>query len=227
MADRSSGLVVFDLDNTVVHSRIDFSGIRRDVIALLHVNDVTDEDPEALARLSIGQIIALGEAHDDRAGTHVGSTAWQIVLEYERAGMLQATVEDGAATSLAALRDRGFRLTVLTNNARPATLAALEKFALTGLFDLILTRDEVPMKPDPAGVLRAREQLDGVAGRTVVVGDSWLDGIAAQLARVPFIAFRPRLDVLSERGVAVWALVERLDELPPLLSGPWPGDGSA
>lgn len=227
MADRSSGLVVFDLDNTVVHSRIDFSGIRRDVIALLHVNDVTDEDPEALARLSIGQIIALGEAHDDRAGTHVGSTAWQIVLEYERAGMLQATVEDGAATSLAALRDQGFRLAVLTNNARPATLAALEKFALTGLFDLILTRDEVPMKPDPTGVLRAREQLDGVAGRTVVVGDSWLDGIAAQLARVPFIAFRPRLDVLSERGVAVWALVERLDELPPLLAGPWPGDGSA
>lgn len=227
MADRSSGLVVFDLDNTVVHSQIDFSGIRRDIIALLHANDVTDENAEALTRLSIGQIIAIGEAHDDRAGTNLGSTAWQIALEYERAGMLRATVEDGAATSLVALRDRGFRLAVLTNNARPATLAALDKFALTGLFDLILTRDEVPMKPDPAGVLRAREQLDDVAGRTVMVGDSWLDGTAAQLARVPFIAFRPRPGVLTERGVEVWALVERLDELPPLLAGPWPGDGLA
>ena len=222
MADSSSGLVVFDLDNTVVHSRIDFAGIRRDLIALLREHNVTHESDEALTRLSIGQIIALGEAHDATAGTALGPTAWRIVLEYERAGMREATVEDRAAESLASLREQGLRLAVLTNNARPATLDALDKFGLRAAFDLILTRDEVAMKPDPAGLERARAAFDGVIRRTVMVGDSWLDGTAAQVAGVPFIAFRPRPGVLEERGVPFWRVVGRLDEIPPLLTGPWP-----
>ena len=30
-----SGLIVFDFDNTLVHSRIDFAGIRREILDLL------------------------------------------------------------------------------------------------------------------------------------------------------------------------------------------------
>jgi phosphoglycolate phosphatase-like HAD superfamily hydrolase len=62
------------------------------------------------------------------------------------------------------------------------------------------------------------------AERTVMVGDSWLDGVAAGRASVPFIGFRPRPGILDERGVAYWAVVEQLGELPPLLGGPWPAE---
>ena len=214
----SAGLVVFDFDNTLVHSRIDFQGIRSELFVLLRRYDWPDVDDDALRRLSIGQIIEAGEAHDPA----YGSDAWQIVLEYERAGMLAATIEPGAGQTLGTLRGAGFRLAVLTNNAGPATLAALDKFALRDAFDLVLTRDEVPMKPDPTGVLRARSELAPDGARAVVVGDSWLDGAAAQRAGVPYIAFQPRPGVLEERGVPVWASVERLDQLPALLAGPWP-----
>ena len=213
-----TGLVVFDFDNTLVHSRIDFQGIRTELIGLLRRFGRPDIDEEAVRRLSIGQIIEAGEAHDPA----YGPDAWQVVLEYERAGMLAATIEPGAGESLAALRAAGFRLAVLTNNAGPATFAALEKFALRDAFDLVLTRDDVPMKPDPTGVLRARAELAPDGMRTVVVGDSWLDGAAAQRAGVPFVAFQPRPGVLEERGVPVWTVVERLDQLPALLAGPWP-----
>jgi phosphoglycolate phosphatase len=226
MADSSAGLIIFDFDNTLVHSRIDFAGIRREIIELLRTHGVTDESDEGLMRLSIGQIIALGEAHDGRAGTGLGPEAWRIVLEYERAGMREASVEACAAESLAALRGDGFRLAVLTNNARLATLEALEQFGLRSAFELVLTRDEVAMKPDPEGIERARAHFDGAIGRTAVVGDSWLDGTAAQLARAPFIAFRPRPGVMEERGVPVWSVVERLDEIPTLLAGPWPDPDS-
>ena len=217
----SAGLVVFDFDNTLVHSKIDFQGIRTELIALLRRSGRSDVDEEALRRLSIGQIIETGEAHDPA----YGPDAWQIVLEYERAGMLAATIEPGAGESLAALRSAGFRLAVLTNNAAPATRAALDKFALRAAFDLVLTRDEVPMKPDPTGILRARAELAGDGARAVVVGDSWLDGDAARRAGVPFVAFQPRPGVLEERGVPVWAVVEGLDQLPALLAGPWPAAG--
>lgn len=218
-----SGLIVFDFDNTIVHSRIDFAGIRRDLIALLRRAGHPDAVDDRLARLSIGQIIEAGAAHDPR----VEEEAWRIVLDYETTGMESATVEPDAATALSGLRAAGFRLSVLTNNARPATLAALDLFDLRAAFDLVLTRDEVPMKPEPAGILRAMATFGVGPERTVMVGDSWLDGAAALRAAVPFVGFRPRPGVLDERGVPYWAVVDALSALLPLLSGPWPAAAQA
>jgi phosphoglycolate phosphatase len=217
-----SKLIVFDFDNTLVHSRIDFAAIRREVFGLLREAGHPRADDPGLARLSIGEIIDAGAAHD--AGVH--DEAWRIVLEYETAGMVAATIEEGARATLHRLRDLGFRLTVMTNNARPATLAALDLFDLRSAFDLVLTRDEVPMKPDPLGIVRAMETYDVPADRTVMIGDSWLDGVAAARAGVPFVGFRPRPEILDERGVAYWTIVERLAHLIPLLTGPWPAVGS-
>jgi len=217
-----SGLIVFDFDNTLVHSKIDFAGIRRELIALLRRSghpDVGDNGmAERLTRLSIGEIIDAGSAHDPA----IYDEGWRICLEYETAGMVASTVEMDAVATLHGLRDLGFHLAVMTNNARAATLAALDLFEMRSAFDLVLTRDEVPMKPDPAGIVKAMTSFEATAGRTVMVGDSWLDGTAAHRAAVPFIGFRPRPGILDERGVAYWAVVDQLSELFPLLSGPWP-----
>jgi phosphoglycolate phosphatase len=213
-----SGLVVFDFDNTLVHSRIDFVGIRRELLALLRQAGMTDASMDRLARLSIGEIIEVGARHDPA----IHAEGWRICLEYETAGMVAASVEPDARATLHGLRELGFRLAVMTNNARPATLAALDLFDLRTAFDLVLTRDEVPMKPDPAGILHAMSSFEAEAGRTVMVGDSWLDGTAAARVPVPFVGFRPRPGILDERGVPYWAIVEQLGELIPLLAQPWP-----
>jgi phosphoglycolate phosphatase len=219
-----SGLIVFDFDNTLVHSKIDFAGIRRELLALLRALGHPEAVDDRLARLSIGEIIEAGTAHDPA----IHAEGWRIVLEYETAGMVAATVEADAATTLQQLKGLGYRLAVMTNNARPATIAALDLFNLHDSFDLVVTRDEVPMKPDPAGILHAMTTFDAPAARTVMIGDSWLDGVAAGRASVPFIGFRARPGVLDERGVAYWATVEQLAELVPLLATPWPAvDGRA
>jgi phosphoglycolate phosphatase len=221
-----SGLIVFDFDNTLVHSKIDFAGIRRELLEMLrqsgHPDAIGDGLPERMTRLSIGEIIDVGAAHDPA----ISDAAWQMVLEYETAGMVASTVEPDARSTLHALRDTGFTLAVMTNNARPATLAALDLFDMRSAFDLILTRDEVPMKPDPAGIVMAMTTFEASAGRTVMIGDSWLDGRAAHAAGVPYIGFRPRAGVLDERGVPYWAIVEQLGDLVPLVRGPWPSAGN-
>ncbi len=213
-----SGLIVFDFDNTLVHSRIDFAGIRRDLLVLLREAGHPEAADDRLTLLSIGQMIEAGTQHDP--GLH--DEGWRIVLEYETAGMKASTVEADANETLAALRRAGYKLAVMTNNARPATLAALDLFAMRAAFDLVLTRDEVAMKPDPAGIVHAIHALGACQERTVMVGDSWMDGTAALRASVPFVGFRPRPGLLEERGVPSWAVVEQLSELPPLFAGPWP-----
>lgn len=218
-----SGLIVFDFDNTLVHSNIDFVGIRRELLALLRAAGHPEAVDDRLARLSIGQIIEAGRSHDPA----IHDEGWRIVVEYETAGMVAATVEPDAAETLAVLRGVGYKLAVMTNNARQATLAALEQFAMRPAFDLVLTRDEVAMKPDPAGIRHAMSTFGVGSACTVMVGDSWMDGAAALRASVPFIAFRSRPAVLEERGVPAWAVVEQLRELPPLLAGPWPAAGAS
>jgi len=213
-----NGLVIFDLDNTVVHSTIDFASLRRDLIALWREHNVADQSDAELERLSIGEIIALGEC----SASSLVPEAWRIVLDYERAGMQNSTIEDDAREELAALRRQGLRLAVLTNNARQATSDALDRFDLKAMFDLVLTRDDVAMKPDPAGVRHALAHFGDAALRAVVVGDSWMDGTAAQRADVPFIAFRPKAGRMEARGIPVWAVVERLSEISVVLAGAWP-----
>ncbi|MCC7366833.1 MAG: HAD family hydrolase [Chloroflexi bacterium] len=219
-----SGLIVFDFDNTLVHSKIDFLGIRRELLELLRQAGHPEAygEAEGLMRLSIGQIIASGTAH----APDIHDEAWRIVVEYETAGMIAATIEPNAVETLHALRDHGFSLTVLTNNARPATLAALDLFAMSSAFDLVLTRDEAAMKPDPAGIRIAMERLAVGRDRTVMVGDSWMDGAAAARAGVQYVGFQARPTVLAERGVAYWAVVEHLTDLMPLLTGPWPTEAA-
>jgi phosphoglycolate phosphatase len=218
-----SGLIVFDFDNTLVHSKIDFAGIRRELLALLRAAGHPEAGGpelarESLARLSIGQIIEAGTSHDPA----IHAEGWRIVLEYETAGMVAATVEEDAAITLQQLKELGYQLAVMTNNARPATIAALDLFNLHDSFDLVLTRDEVPMKPDPAGILHAMTTFETRPARTVMIGDSWMDGAAASKAAALFIGFRAHPSVLDERGVPYWATVEQLGELVPLLATPWP-----
>jgi phosphoglycolate phosphatase len=212
--------IVFDLDNTVVHSRIDFAGIRRDLGALLLESRVVDEPivTQGPKRKSIGQIIELAEAHDQLVGGQLADRMWEIVVDYELEGMRVATVEPDAGPTLAALRARGHALGILTNNARASALEALEKFDLLDHLDLVLGREDVPaMKPSPSGLVIARDRLDGALGGLWMVGDSYLDGLAASGAECPFVAFRPRPGDLEERGIAPVAVIRDLREVVAVL----------
>jgi phosphoglycolate phosphatase len=215
--------IVFDLDNTVVHSRIDFAGIRHDLGALLLDAGVVEEPivTHGPKRRSIGQLIELAEAQDQLVGGQLAERMWKIVVEYELEGMRVATVEPDAGPTLAALRARGHALGILTNNARASALEALEKFDLLGHLDLVLGREDVPaMKPSPSGLVVARDRLDGAASGLWMVGDSYLDGLAATGAECPFVAFRPRPGDLEERRIAPVAVIAQLRELVEILRRP-------
>jgi phosphoglycolate phosphatase len=207
-------IVVFDLDNTLVHSKIDFLGIRMAIIARLVEVGALAEPPANPRQHAIPEWLDIAAAHDPA----LASELWQLVDTFEREGMVHGTVEPDARTTLERLRGGGLRLAVLTNNSLESAEAALDRFALRAAFDLVLARDLVPaLKPAADGVLLAHQRLGG--GPTWVVGDSYLDGLAAQRAGVDarFIAFRSDATDLASRGVSAWATIQTLGELPALL----------
>ena len=206
---------MFDLDNTLVHSRIDFMGIRRAVIERLLAVGAIDVPPAKPRERSIPEWLDLAEAFDPTLAAEL----WVSVDRFEREGMLHGTVEEDARATLDRLASAGLKLAVLTNNSLSSAEAALERFDLRAPLELVLARDVVPaLKPSGAGVAQAHHALGG--GSTIVVGDSYIDGLATQRAAVGarFVGFRPDAADLAARGVSVWGVIEALGELPTLLA---------
>lgn len=207
-------VVAFDLDNTLVHSRIDFTGLRATILERLVAAGALPSVPSEPRSRAIPEWLALAEGHDPE----LGAALWVVVDRFEREGMLAGTVEPDAVPTLTRLRERGDRLAVLTNNSLASAEAALERFGLRALVERIFARGVVrTLKPGGAGLAQASAELGG--GETYLVGDSWIDGMAARQAGVEarFVAFRADPIDLERRGITPWATVRQLSEVPDLL----------
>jgi phosphoglycolate phosphatase len=205
--------LVFDMDNTVLGSHIDFAAIRRALGAILRETGATGESDEALRRHAIGELVASAASHDAARGTAMVPRMWEIITAHETEGLRDAAALDGAADVLGTLRARGYRVAILTNNSRAGASVALEAAGLAHAAETVVTRDDVPsMKPARDGVVEALRRL-GAATGAYVIGDSWIDGAAARGAGARFIAYRRTADELQSHGVRPWRVINHLAEL--------------
>lgn len=215
LTDAARPIVLFDLDNTLVHSRIDFLGIRQAIISRLLAVGALSAPPADPRERSIPEWLDLATAWDPA----LASELWESVDAFERDGMVHGTVEDDARSTLETLARQGYRLGVLTNNSLASAEAALERFALRAPLDLVLGRGVVAaLKPSGAGVAQAHGVLGG--GPLVLVGDAYIDGLATQRAAIGarFVAFRADPHEMGRRGVAVWRHIDHLQALPAVLA---------
>lgn len=88
----------------------------------------------------------------------------------------------GVPEALEALRERGYRLGVVTSKGTPLMLRGLDRFGLAENFEVLVSMDDVTAhKPDPAPLLLAAERMGAPVAECAYVGDSPHD-VAAALA---------------------------------------------
>jgi phosphoglycolate phosphatase len=195
-----------------VDSPLDLRAVGRDMEAFVRARGVAL--PERALRWSGAELFDLVR----REAAHLEAELLAIPVAYERRAMAEATLVPFARETVAAMKQLGFATAIWTNNDRVVADFVLARFDLRPHLDLVVTRDEMRrLKPDPDGLRVVRERWPE-AERIVVVGDSWVDGAAAQAAGVPFIAFRPDREELTRRGVAVAAEIGSLLDLPAALA---------
>jgi len=204
-------LCIFDLDHTLVSSSLDLAAMAVDMRTLLERE--LGPLPERPERYRVGELIA----HCQRVRPAFEPRVWALALAHEQRALADAALEPGALEAVRGARGRGFATAVWTNNARVCTIHVLEQLALAPHFDLVITRDDFRrLKPDPDGFRVIRERLPRLT-EAVVVGDSWVDGLAARAAGLPFIAYRADARELARHGVVPRARITALEDLPPLL----------
>ena len=144
--------VLFDLDNTLVDSGLDFDAMRRAM-----------ELPAGVSILEAIDGLPLVRAARCR----------QILHQFELAGAARASLLPGARELLAELASRGLRCGIVTRNSRE--IASLTLANVDQRFDLVLTRDCGPVKPDPWPVQHACKLWGLMPAEVVVIGDYRFD----------------------------------------------------
>jgi len=204
-------LCVFDLDHTLVDTPLDLAAMALDMRAFLETR--CGPLPARPERYRVGELIHWCQ----RNAPDVEKSIWEIALDHERRAMALASLEAGARAAIEGARAQGYATAVWTNNARDISAGALERFGLLPVLDLVVTRDEMrALKPDPDG-WRVLVEHFGVPRDAVVVGDSWVDGVAAKTAGVPFIAYRAKDTDLTKWEVTPIARLTDLAALPDWL----------
>lgn len=205
-------VLVFDLDHTLVSSPLDLPAMAQDLLAFLEGRGVVPPARDSAWSAPELARFVRAEAPSLEPGF------WEIALAHEQRALLEARLETGALEALRAAQALGFRTAVWTNNGGQVTRQVLERFALAPYVDLIVTRDEVRhLKPDPDGL---RVIVDRWPDREEIflVGDSWVDGLAARAGGVRFIAYRVDADDLARRGIPVWASISELRDILTFLA---------
>ena len=147
---------VFDMDGTLTIAVHDFAAIR-EALSIPAEEDILTH----LAALPA----------DESAAKH----AW--LLEHERDLAQGSRPAPGAVELVRELAGRGYRLGILTRNARELAHVTLEAIGLADCFAEadVLGRDEAPPKPHPGGLLKLAEAWDISPSRMVMVGDYRFD----------------------------------------------------
>jgi phosphoglycolate phosphatase len=209
---------VFDLDHTLIQTPLDLAAMAVDMRTLIEREN--GPMPARKERYRVGELIA----HCQTRAPALEAAVWELALDHERRAMEVAALEPGALAAVVGARRGGFATAIWTNNARELTLPALARLGLADEVDLVVTRDDMrALKPDPDGWRVIAEHFGGSGNGVgnprdaVVVGDSWVDGVAAAKAGVSFIAYRARQEDLDRWRVTPIVHLADLALLPAWL----------
>lgn len=176
------GGIIFDMDNTLLSSKINFKKMKQRV-----VDGLQKRGSQPDLRLSTSQLLAWAEEQfpTDKDFTQ---SLWQAVAEEENLGLSLAEKEPGAEALLNALKGE-YYLALLTNNQEQAARETVAKMGVLPHVHQMVGRESVPaLKPSPLGYLAIMKQQEQIK-KWVAIGDAWNDGEAARLSGIPFIAY--------------------------------------
>jgi phosphoglycolate phosphatase len=222
---RSIQLVIFDLDGTLIDSRLDL--VHSVNAALRHIG--RPELPEDVIASYVGDgapvLIqrALGGEAVDEATVRRGL---EFFLKYYREHKLDhTTVYPGIALALAAIQNSyngtPRKLAVLSNKPMVPSRAIVEALGLGQFFSQIYGGNSfATKKPDPEGALQLLEECSVAAQHAAIVGDSHVDITTGRNAGIATVGvtygFSPH--TLQDKPPDV--LVDHPSELATLFAAP-------
>lgn len=184
-----TGAVLFDLDGTLIDSLPDLHAAANAMLEEMGRPALDLETARGFIGNGVPKLVE--RCLDATGGRDEGVFAAALARFRDAYAADPATLTrpyPGVPETLAALREAGFALGVVTNKPAAPAETILAALGLRAHFGALIGGDSLPvMKPDPAPLAAAKEALGG--GPAIYVGDSETDEAAARNAGLPFWFF--------------------------------------
>lgn len=222
--------VMIDLDGTMVDTMGDFEAALNLCLADIDlpkvspavVNIAVGKGSEHLIRtvlrhqLELPEVKASGVVCDNTTVEHLFEPAFaRYQHHYEKVNGKFANTYPGVMEGLRQLQARGLKMACLTNKPTAFAKALLADKGLAGFFSHVYGGDAFPRKkPDPMPLLEACKALGTTPSRTLMLGDSQNDALAARAAECPVVLVTYGYNHGEPiQGVDCDGFIDRIDEL--------------
>jgi phosphoglycolate phosphatase len=177
-------LVIFDLDGTLVDSRLDLANAVNATRRHMGMEPLTNE--RVYSYVGNGAPVLIRRALGDQATEAEVQEGLEFFLEFYRDHDLDHTVlYPGVRETLDRLRDAGRRLAVLTNKPVRMSRHIVDGLGVGGHFFQVYGGNSFEFKkPHPIGVEALMREAEATPQTTMMVGDSSVDVHTARNARI-------------------------------------------
>lgn len=213
-------LVVFDLDGTMIDTHADLIDSLNHTIAAAGLEPVTFKDLTHLvgqgARVMIRRAFALRDRPLSEADLE---PLFDRFIAYYKAGIPgKSRPYPGFVACLDRLEAAGMQLAVCTNKQAELALPLLEELGFGGRFAAVTGGDTYAFrKPDARHLLGTIEMAGGDPARSIMIGDSVNDIMAAHNAQIPSIAVSFGYSDVPVSDLNPTAVIDGFEALTPQL----------
>jgi len=181
---KSIKAIVWDLDGTLIHFKIDYLRARKVAIKILKNYGV----PKHLLTVKYSILENVSSARDyfhkkgfsDEKIEKIIADIDKKIMEIELEAALNATMINGIDQVLKFAKSKNLKQAIFTFNTKKNAKISLEKVRLLGFFVLIVGRDNISnLKPHPDHLRFICNELNVEPDEIVVIGDSDRDIEAA------------------------------------------------
>jgi phosphoglycolate phosphatase len=177
-------LLIFDLDGTLIDSRLDLAHAVNAMRAHMGMPPLDNE--RVYSYVGNGAPVLVRRALGEGAGEEKVQRGLEFFLGYYRAHALDhTTLYPGVREAITTLGAAGKRLAVLTNKPVKVSREIIDGLGVGGCFFQIYGGNSFDVKkPDPAGVDALMREAGVDRSRTLMIGDSSVDIQTARNAGV-------------------------------------------
>lgn len=205
--------VIFDLDGTLIDSS---DGVVDAVNYSLRQLGQPEQPPERI-KPYIGY--PLSSMYPEFTTAPYEELYRQFQTRAAETIVASTSVLDGVENTLRLLRGAGVAMAIASTKVGRHVQGIVEKFGWQDMFSALVGGDDVAhVKPQPDAFISAVEMMQADPGRTVVVGDTENDILAAHAAGLPAVAVTPPYGGEARlRAAAPEFFIERIADIAPIV----------
>ena len=197
--------MIFDLDDTLINSKLDFIIIKKNLINEyktlgLEVSNMSIND-------SIQSLIDKVRVYEKNQNKNSNMLNWEtltkkILDRYEVKSVHKSTLKSDTKDILNNLLKLNIKIGLVTNSGIAATRIALDMHNINKYFSQVITRDDIQrIKPDSEGLLNMLRCLQIEAREAFYVGDSIYDIIAGNNIGINTIKLENKRNIITETTI--------------------------